>query len=69
MAEEGKEGKKLTVDRDNCIGCGNCVSTAPEYFKLGDDGKSKPIKDYEEADKDKIKEAIDNCPVDAISLE
>lgn len=67
MAEEAK-GKELKVDRDNCIGCENCVSTAPDYFKLDDESKSKVVKGYDEADKDVIKEAIDNCPVDAISL-
>lgn len=67
MADEEK-GKELKVDRDICIGCGNCVNLAPDYFKLDDESKSKVIKKYDEADKDLNKEAIDNCPVDAISL-
>jgi len=65
MAEE----KKILVDKEKCIGCGSCVDIAEEYFTLGDDGKSEVIKDYDEADKDIVGEAIDGCPADAITLE
>lgn len=64
MAEE----KKIVVDKDKCIGCGSCESIAEEYFKLGEDGKSHVIAKYDEKDKDIVKEAIDACPVEAISL-
>ena len=62
------EDKKLSVDKDKCIGCGSCVSIAEEYFKLGEDGKSTVIKKYDEKDKDIVSEAIGACPVEAISL-
>lgn len=29
---------KFTVDRDRCIGAGNCVMNAPELFDQDDDG-------------------------------
>lgn len=63
MAEE----KKLAVDAETCIGCGACESTAPEYFEIKA-GLSKVIKDYDEKDADLIEEAINGCPVQAISL-
>lgn len=59
--------KKITVDKDLCIGCGTCVVLAPKTFKLGKDGKSEVIEppgDKEE----KIREAVDSCPVDALEL-
>ena len=62
------EDKKLSVDKDKCIGCGSCVSIAEEYFELGEDGKSEVIKEYDEKDNDIISEAKDACPVEAISL-
>lgn len=62
------EDKKLSVDKDKCIGCGSCVSIAEEYFKLGEDGKSEVIKKYDEKNKDLVSEAIDACPVGAITL-
>ena len=66
--EDAKSGKKIIVDQDICIGCGTCVGIVPEYFKLTDSGKSRVIKKYDEKDKDKIQDAIDSCPADAISL-
>lgn len=66
--DEAKGEKTIKIFKDLCIGCGTCVDVAPEYFKLGDDGKSAAIKQYDEKDKDKILEAKKSCPASAISL-
>lgn len=58
--------KKLTVDPAKCIGCGLCVSTCPDVFELGDDGKSF-AKSSEACANCNCQEAIDNCPAHAIS--
>ncbi len=58
--------KKPTVDLDLCTGCGACVDMCPEVFALNDDGLSTVINPTG-APEDKIQEAIDSCPVDAIS--
>jgi ferredoxin len=68
MSEETKNsGKKgAYVDPDLCIGCMLCTQICPKVFEMQSDGKSKavnPISDTEE----NIQEAIDQCPVDAIS--
>lgn len=63
-----KASKKITIDQEVCIGCGTCVGIAPEHFKLNDEGKSSVIKQYSIEDDKKIQEAVDSCPVDAISL-
>jgi len=54
----------VSIDKSKCIGCGACVSICGEVFELKDDGKA-----YVKSQKDApcIKEAIDSCPVDAIS--
>lgn len=58
----------VKVDTDKCIGCGACAATCPEVFEMEGDGKSH-VK--AEADTKKnakcVKEAINNCPVEAIS--
>lgn len=36
---------KATVDRDECIGCGQCEELCPEVFKLDDDLISSVIVD------------------------
>lgn len=58
----------VKVDKNTCIGCGACASICPEVFEMGDDGKShvKPNADVKKNVKC-IKEAIDSCPVNAIS--
>lgn len=68
MAEETKSKKVLKVNAETCIGCGACESIAPEYFEIID-GLSEVKKPYDEKDADLINEAIDSCPVQAITLE
>jgi len=60
--------KVPVVDRQTCIGCGTCIVIAPKTFKLGKDGKAEVIKPPGD-DEEKIKEAIEACPVEAISFD
>jgi len=56
------------VDRTTCIGCGLCAEVAPHTFELDSELLSRVINpggDPEEA----VQEAIDGCPVAAISWE
>ena len=53
------------VDPDLCTGCELCVETVPAVF--GMEGEVATILDPEAAEEDEIQEAIDNCPVEAIS--
>ena len=55
----------IEVDRDLCIGSGDCVASAPAVFELDDDGKATVI-DPDGAPVDEIVEAAMNCPVTAI---
>lgn len=50
------------VDKDKCIGCGACESVCPSGFEMKE-GKAE-VKD---AKASCVKEAIETCPVDAIS--
>lgn len=52
------------VDKETCIGCGNCESLCPEMFRLNDDLKSEVIKESGDCD---LQLVIDSCPVGAIS--
>lgn len=56
----------ISVNKDICIGCGTCVSLCPSNFRLGEDGKSEPIsQEVTEC----VHNAVESCPVQAISIE
>jgi len=57
--------RKPKVNKDLCIGCGLCQSIYPEVFKLGKDFKAEVVGECE--NEQKCQEAIDSCPVRAIS--
>jgi len=58
------------VDKDICIGCGVCPGVCPEVFQMDDDGKAKAIEsEIPENLVDSAKDAADQCPVDAITVE
>lgn len=59
---------KPKVNLGICIGCGACESFCPDCFKLKDDGKSH-VADSCKASCCNLQEAVDLCPVAAITLE
>jgi len=62
---------KVTVDRDKCVGSGECVFTAPDIFDQDeDDGIVVLITDTpEEALWDAARQAARQCPANAIAVE
>ena len=58
---------KVTVDRDMCTGIGNCVAVAPTVFKLDDKNKAVVL-DPATVSKDKLVEAAESCPMEAITV-
>lgn len=54
----------VKINKEKCIGCGLCASICGEVFEMGDDNKAK-VKQQKNIPC--VKEATDNCPVDAIS--
>lgn len=54
------------VDQTLCISCGLCPEIAPHTFELDENDLAQVI-DPEGDPEDVIQEAIDSCPVEAIS--
>lgn len=72
-------GIPVTIEREECIECGVCWSTCPEFFEAGDDGWSQVVADYRvegdlargEAPQDLencVTDAADGCPVSIIHV-
>ena len=64
---------KIEYKKEECIGCGACVSQCPENWELieGEDGfKAKPKKsEINDDEYSSNQEAADICPVDCIKIE
>ena len=56
---------RIEVDRDLCIGSGDCVASEPDVFALDDEGKAIVL-DPDAALTEDVVEAARNCPVTAI---
>jgi ferredoxin len=59
---------KVKVDRDACIGVGNCVAFAPTVFQLDKENKAVVL-DASSVDLNTLLEAAKSCPENAIIVE
>jgi len=65
--EDVKE-QYLAVNQNTCIGCGRCVKTDSEHFVLDSSIKKATVISQNNLTTENLKNAIDGCPVDAITL-
>lgn len=62
--------RRITADRDKCIGSGQCLLVAPELFDQDDDGFVAVLNDRVEMNTaDGAVEAALLCPARAITVE
>lgn len=67
---------KIIHEKEKCIGCGACTAVCPDYFEMGDEGKShlkgsKKVGENEELtikDAKCAKDAENVCPVQCIHV-
>lgn len=60
----------LKIDQDKCLRCGMCTGTAMDVFEFDDEGNIKINEEnITEENKESIENAINSCPVGAISKE
>jgi ferredoxin len=60
-------GLRIRIDRDLCVGFGDCIEIAPEVFALDDEGVAVFLH-AETVDRMRLLRACDECPVDAITV-
>ncbi|MEU3853510.1 ferredoxin [Streptomyces sp. NPDC029554] len=59
----------IDIDKDVCIGAGQCALTAPDVFTQDDDGYSTLLPGREDGgDSPLLREAARACPVSAITV-
>ena len=59
---------KVRVDADVCVGTGSCEALCPEVFEVSDEGISVvKVGEVPPEHEAAVREAIENCPVDAIA--
>jgi ferredoxin len=57
----------ISIDRDRCMGSGNCVFRAPDVFDLGDDSIAI-VRDQAPQSEEAIVRAAEGCPTQAITI-
>ena len=61
--------KKITIDKDECIGCQSCVEICPDVFGFDDDEeKAYVLEDFDDS-ADCAEEAQASCPADCIDID
>lgn len=55
------------VDQDTCIGCSLCCGICDAVFCMNDDTKAEAYQAATEENYSDVQNAIDSCPVSAIS--
>ena len=60
-------GLRIRIDRDLCVGFGDCVKLAPEAFNLDADGLAVFV-EPDRIEPAPLLAACDACPVDAITV-
>jgi ferredoxin len=60
-------GLRIRIDRELCVGFGDCIDVAPEAFALDAEGTAVFLQ-AETVDRERLLRACDECPVDAITV-
>ncbi|MEM7286705.1 MAG: ferredoxin [Actinomycetota bacterium] len=59
---------RLTVDRDVCIGVGQCELLEPDVFRLDDDEELAEVIGEGALPRDRAEAIVDRCPSGAIAI-
>ena len=58
---------RVVIDRERCMGSGNCVYWAAEVFDVGEDSVAVVVGDPDQHEA-RVRLAVDHCPTHALSL-
>ncbi|KAJ8432348.1 hypothetical protein Cgig2_021118 [Carnegiea gigantea] len=67
FSDDSSPKDHVFVDEFSCIGCKNCANVAPDVFKIEEDfGRARVYKQCGKGNTDRVKQAVESCPVDCI---
>ena len=67
LDERTVHGLRIVIDRDQCVGFGDCATEAPDGFKLDADTIAT-FSEPERVERERLLRACEACPVDAITV-
>jgi len=67
LDERTVHGLRIVIDRDQCVGFGDCAQEAPDGFRLDADTIATFL-EPERVERERLLRACDACPVDAITV-
>ncbi len=65
-SERTLAGLTIRIERDLCVGFGDCIDAAPDVFEFDDEGVAS-FKEGTNVDREGILNACSSCPVDALT--
>ena len=67
ISERTLAGLTIRIERDLCVGFGDCIDVAPDVFELDDEGIAAFKTGDPVVDRDVLLDACSSCPVDALT--
>ncbi len=61
-------GLRVQIDRDLCVGFGDCVTEASEAFRLDEENVAVFGSASDSVERDQLLRACEVCPVDALTV-
>ena len=67
ISESRFVGLTIRIERDLCVGFGDCIDAAPDFFEFDEEGIVAFKEGNPEVDREGLLNACSSCPVDALT--
>jgi len=66
ISERPLAGLTIRIERDLCVGFGDCIEVAPNVFEFDEEGNAVFKEGNPDLDREALLDACSSCPVDAL---
>jgi ferredoxin len=66
LSERPLAGLTIKIDRDLCVGFGDCIDVTPDVFEFDEEGIAVFKEGNPDVDREVLLESCSSCPVDAL---